>query len=57
VNLGSLIVAVGMRMMTMITATMLKLDPKELKTAIHLVGMLLMQLWMIMRKEVRRNTS
>jgi hypothetical protein len=46
-----------MRTMTMITATMLKLDPKELKVATHLVGMLLMQLWMTMRKVVRRNNS
>ncbi len=46
-----------MRMMTMITATMLKVEPKELKIAIHLVGMLLMQLWVIMRRVVRRNSS
>ena len=46
-----------MRMMTIITTAILKLDPKELNMAIHLVGMLLMQLWTSMRKVVRRNSS
>jgi hypothetical protein len=46
-----------MRMMTIITATMLKEEPKELNMAIHLVGMLLMQLWTSMRRLVSRNSS
>ena len=46
-----------MRAITIITTTMLKLDPKELNMAIHLVGMLLIQLWVSMRKVVRRNSS
>ena len=56
-NLGSVVVPAGMRMMTIITATMLKEEPKELNMAIHLVGMLLMQLWTSMRRVVSRNSS
>lgn len=45
-----------MVMMTTIRATMLKLDPYELKLAIHLVGMLLMHDWMSMINAVSRKT-
>ena len=43
-----------MRMMTMNNAIILNVDPTELKLAIHLVGMLLMQPWMSMIRVVRR---
>lgn len=42
--------------MTTIKAMILNVDPYELKLAIHLVGMLLMQDWMSMMSAVRRNT-
>lgn len=43
-------------MMTTIKAMMLNVDPYELKLAIHLVGILLMQDWINMMNAVSRNT-
>lgn len=41
---------------TTIKAMMFKVDPYELKLAIDLVGMLLMQAWRSMMNAVSRNT-
>jgi len=47
--------AAGMRMITMISAMMLKVEPALLTRAIQRVGKDAMTLWIIMRQTVRRN--
>ena len=60
VNLGKFwswrLVPAGIMIMTMTRKIIFSVEPTELKLAIQRVGMLLMKLWIIMMKVVRRKT-
>lgn len=54
VNLGTFFVLAGMRIMTVIRARKLKVEPQELNCATRLVGMLLIVAWRVIIRVVRR---